>query len=82
MGSKQMIERGYRRAWGLGRHVLGANYFYYVRDPWGSHAEYSADMDYIPIDLDWSGTDQAVEDAMYLWGPDVPEDFVTNFELP
>ncbi|NUT64702.1 VOC family protein [Pseudomonas corrugata] len=82
LGSKQMIERGYRRAWGLGRHVLGANYFYYVRDPWGSHAEYSADMDYIPIDLDWSGTDQAVEDAMYLWGPDVPEDFVTNFELP
>ncbi|GLU37348.1 VOC family protein [Pseudomonas sp. NBRC 100443] len=81
LGSKQMSERGYTRAWGLGRHVLGANYFYYVRDPWGSHAEYSADMDYIPVDLDWQGTDQPVEDAMYLWGPDVPEDFVTNFEL-
>ncbi|MHC8380524.1 VOC family protein [Pseudomonas sp. LB3P14] len=81
LGSKQMTERGYDRAWGVGRHVLGANYFHYVRDPWGSHAEYSADMDYIPVDKDWVGSDQPVEDAMYLWGPAVPEDFVTNFEL-
>lgn len=81
LGSKQMQEAGYDRAWGVGRHVLGANYFYYVRDPWGSHAEYSADMDYIPADLDWQGSDQPVEDSMYLWGPSVPEDFVTNFEL-
>ena len=28
--------------------VLGSNYFHYVRDPWGSFAEYSCDIDYIP----------------------------------
>jgi len=27
---------GYAEGWGVGRHVLGSNYFYYVRDPWGS----------------------------------------------
>ena len=35
---------------GVGRHVLGSNYFYYVQDPWGSFAEYSYDIDFVPAD--------------------------------
>ncbi|WP_434106157.1 VOC family protein [Paraburkholderia caffeinilytica] len=80
LGAMQMADAGYRLGWGLGRHVLGSNYFHYVRDPWGSYAEYSAGMDYIPADVEWVGTDQPVHDSMYLWGPSVPEDFVTNYE--
>ncbi len=48
LGAMHMHDRGYRNGWGLGRHVLGSNYFHYVQDPWGSFAEYSADIDYIP----------------------------------
>src|SRR6185312_10674000 len=36
-GAMQMADRGFSKGWGLGRHVLGSNYFHYVRDPWGSH---------------------------------------------
>ena len=81
LGAMHMAEKGFDRGWGMGRHVLGSNYFHYVRDPWGSYAEYTADMDYIPVDLDWAAGNHAPEDSMYLWGPSVPEDFVTNFEL-
>jgi catechol 2,3-dioxygenase len=80
LGATHMAMHGYERGWGLGRHVLGSNYFHYVRDPWGSYSEYSAGMDYVPSNKDWRATDQAVEDAMNLWGPNPPEDFAHNFE--
>jgi catechol 2,3-dioxygenase-like lactoylglutathione lyase family enzyme len=80
LGANQMADKGYTKGWGLGRHVLGSNYFHYVRDPWGSYCEYSADIDYIPVDHDWASGDRDPEDAFYLWGPVPPEDFVTNFE--
>jgi hypothetical protein len=75
-----MARNGFDRGWGLGRHVLGANYFYYVRDPWGSYSEYSADIDYIPADCEWPAADHAPEDSMFLWGPNPSEDFIQNFE--
>jgi catechol 2,3-dioxygenase-like lactoylglutathione lyase family enzyme len=79
-GSEQMRTAGYARGWGVGRHVLGSNYFFYVRDPWGSYAEYSFDIDFIPHDLEWPAADHPPEDSFYVWGPEVPNDFVTNFE--
>ena len=75
-----MRDRGYHEGWGVGRHVLGSNYFHYVRDPWRSYAEYSFDIDFVPVDLDWPAADHPPEDSFYVWGPSVPEDFVTNFE--
>lgn len=82
LGAEHMKAHGHDRGWGLGRHVLGSNYFYYVRDPWGSYAEYSHDIDYIPADLDWPAADHPPEDSFYVWGPTPPADFVTNFEHP
>jgi catechol 2,3-dioxygenase-like lactoylglutathione lyase family enzyme len=79
-GATHMLDKGFARGWGLGRHVLGSNYFHYVRDPWGSYSEYSADIDYIPATCDWHGGDQPEEDSFYAWGPNVPEDFVHNYE--
>ncbi len=38
LGAMQMADRGFSAGWGMGRHVLGSNYFHYVRDPWGSYA--------------------------------------------
>ena len=71
---------GYDKGWGLGRHVLGSNYFHYVRDPWGSYAEYSFDIDFVPAGSLWPAADHSPEDALYVWGPALPEDFITNHE--
>jgi len=79
-GAMQMLEKGFQKGWGLGRHVLGSNYFHYVRDPWGSYSEYSADIDYIPATCDWDAGDYPAEDSLYLWGPELPADFVVNHE--
>jgi catechol-2,3-dioxygenase len=80
LGSAQMMRAGYKEGWGVGRHVLGGNYFYYARDPWGSYWEYSADIDYIPHDFDWPAAQHAPEDSFYLWGPDVRPELVANLE--
>lgn len=80
LGAMQMADKGFSAGWGLGRHVLGSNYFHYVRDPWGSYCEYSSDIDYIPVTCNWDASDHPPEDSFYLWGPEPPKDFVTNYE--
>ena len=80
LGMQQMIDRGHTHGWGVGRHVLGSNYFRYIRDPWGSFAEYSYDIDFIPATIDWQAKDHPPEDSFYVWGPPVPDDFVINHE--
>jgi catechol 2,3-dioxygenase len=80
LGAMHMAEKGFSAGWGLGRHVLGSNYFHYVRDPWGSYAEYSSDIDYIPVDHDWASGDHPPEDSFYVWGPVPPQDFAFNYE--
>ncbi len=82
LGSEQMRHAGYARGWGVGRHVLGSNYFYYVKDPWGSFAEYSHDIDFVPHDLDWPAADHPAEDSFYVWGPTPIEEFIENHEVP
>lgn len=79
-GAMHMLDKGFSKGWGLGRHVLGSNFFHYVQDPWGSFSEYSADIDYVPVDCDWPSGDHAGEDSFYAWGPNVPADFVHNYE--
>jgi catechol 2,3-dioxygenase len=81
LGSQQMEQAGYGQGWGVGRHVLGSNYFRYVRDPWGSYAEYSYDIDFVEPGNTWPAADHPAEDSLYVWGPSLPEDFITNHEL-
>ena len=80
LGMQQMIDRGYPDGWGVGRHVIGSNYFRYVRDPWGSFAEYSYDIDFIPADVEWKAADHEPADSFYVWGPPVPDYFIVNHE--
>lgn len=79
-GAEQMRAAGFDKGWGVGRHVLGSNYFHYVRDPWGSYAEYSFDIDFVPHDLEWPAADHPPHDSLYVWGPALPDDFITNHE--
>lgn len=83
LGGRQMEDRGYAydQAWGPGRHVIGSNYFYYVRDPWGSFAELTADIDYVEAGMPWEDRAYGPEDALYLWGPPPPPSFLANKEV-
>lgn len=80
VGAMWMRERGWQPGWGVGRHVIGSNMFYYQKDPWGSYAEYFHDIDYIPEDMDWEAREWDPKYALYCWGPDVPADFIENKE--
>ncbi len=80
LGMEQMRDAGFSHNWGVGRHVIGSNYFCYIRDPWGSFAEYSYDIDFIGADTDWPEADHPPNDSFYLWGPTPPNDFVVNRE--
>jgi catechol 2,3-dioxygenase-like lactoylglutathione lyase family enzyme len=82
LGAMQMADAGHARGWGVGRHVLGSNYFHYVRDPWGSYCEYSHDIDYVPGDGSWRASHVSPENGFYLWGPAPPDDFAYNYESP
>ncbi|MBS4089726.1 VOC family protein [Pseudomonas rustica] len=79
-GASQMAAAGHAKGWGTGRHCLGSNYFHYVQDPWGSFCEYSADMDYISEGVEWPAGDYSPQNSLYLWGPDVPDNFISNTE--
>lgn len=80
LGAMQMADKGFSAGWGMGRHVLGSNYFHYVRDPWGSYCEYSSDIDFIRADQDWDTGDHPGHDSIFIWGPTPPQDFVRNYE--
>ena len=82
LGAMQMADAGHSAGWGLGRHVLGSNYFHYVRDPWGSYSEYSHDIDYVPAGGAWKSSRVSPENGFYLWGPAPPGDFALNYESP
>jgi len=49
-----MLEgRPERHVWGLGRHHVGSNFFWYLRDPAGNFCEYYSDLDCIVDDALW-----------------------------
>lgn len=77
----QLRAAGYDRHWGPGRHVLGSNYFNYAKDTFGQWWEASAHIDYIEKDAVWTIANFADEDSLYLWGPDMPEEFPVNTEM-
>ena len=50
--------------------VIGSNYFYYTRDPWGSFAEYYHDLDFIPRSA--PGSPDFPEETRLCLGPPLP----------
>lgn len=79
LGSARLMRAGHARGWSVGRHVLGASYFYCASAPWGGHAEYSADIDFIPATCAWpTNPDYGPGDRVYLWGPNLPKGFIHN----
>ncbi len=81
VSSQIMIDKGHTVGWGLGRHLLGSNYFYYVRDPWLGYIEYIADIDYVPAGHVWPAADHEPGEVFSHWGPPSPDKFAHNFEV-
>ncbi|WP_189338349.1 VOC family protein [Sphingobium sp. SCG-1] len=83
LGAQRLFGKGFRHAWGPGRHGVGSNYFHYFRDPWNGLAEYYSDMDYVSAGCDWPVTEWTKKDGMFLWSADgvPPPDFGRNYEL-
>lgn len=76
-GAQHLLEEDPDRSvWGLGRHFLGSNLFWYFRDPAGNYAEYFADLDQISEDAEWLAREWTGPKALYAWGPPLPPDFV------
>ncbi len=50
-GATAMLEKDPdRHVWGLGRHHVGSNFFWYLKDPAGNFSEYYSDIDCIVDD--------------------------------
>ena len=80
-GGRALLAKSRRGDWGFGRHTIGSNFFHYIQDPWGSWFEYFSDMDHIDDYSLWTPTNYGMEDSLASWGPEVPHDFVHNYEV-
>lgn len=81
-GAYAMLEgRPERHVWGLGRHHIGSNFFWYLRDPAGNFAEYYSDLDCVVEDALWRP--EVVEGlrGLYNWGPPPPPSFLEPEDL-
>jgi catechol 2,3-dioxygenase-like lactoylglutathione lyase family enzyme len=74
MGQRVLRERGYRHAWGIGRHILGSQIFDYWQDPWGDKHEHYSDGDLFTADVP-TGYHEVSREAMAQWGPPMPGSF-------
>ncbi|WP_405756993.1 VOC family protein [Streptomyces sp. NBC_01420] len=70
-----------RHTWGLGRHYIGSNFFWYLKDPAGNFSEYYSDLDCIVDDALWKpGVFEGMK-SLYAWGPPPPPSFLAPEDL-
>lgn len=74
LGHEHLRRKGYRHAWGIGRHRLGSQVYDYWYDPWGRCHEHWTDTDLLnartPPNLA-----RAVIDTASQWGEQAPQEF-------
>jgi len=81
-GASAMLEQDpSRHVWGLGRHHIGSNFFWYLRDPAGNFSEYYSDIDCIVDDALWTVQDWDGARGLYNWGPPPPPSFIQPDDL-
>jgi hypothetical protein len=74
-GSRYLAERGYRRSWGIGRHIQGSQIFDYWRDPDGFLVEHFSDGDMFDCTLE-PGWAPFTASGLSQWGPPITKDFL------
>ena len=70
-----------RHVWGLGRHHIGSNFFWYLKDPAGNFSEYYSDLDCIVDDALWTPGVWEGAKGLYNWGPPPPPSFLAPEDL-
>jgi catechol 2,3-dioxygenase-like lactoylglutathione lyase family enzyme len=81
-GAATMLEADpARHVWGLGRHNIGGNFFWYLRDPAGNFAEYYSDLDVIVDDAAWTPELFGGRKSLCAWGPPPPPSFLRPDDL-
>jgi catechol 2,3-dioxygenase-like lactoylglutathione lyase family enzyme len=81
-GATAMLEgHPERHVWGLGRHHLGSNFFWYLKDPAGNFSEYYSDIDCIIDEQLWKPAVLEGAKGLYSWGPPPPPSFVMPEDL-
>lgn len=75
MGQRVLREKGYRHAWGIGRHLLGSQIFDYWNDPWDDKHEHYCDGDVFTADVP-TGVSAASPASLSQWGPPLPSTFI------
>lgn len=74
-GGEYLREKGYRRSWGIGRHIQGSQIFDYWRDPDGFLVEHFADGDMFDNTLA-PGWAPFTASGLAQWGPPATKDFL------
>ncbi|UOB14571.1 VOC family protein [Streptomyces sp. HP-A2021] len=74
-GGEYLKERGYRRSWGIGRHIQGSQLFDYWRDTDRFMLEHFADGDLFSRDVE-PGWAPMSTSGLAQWGPPATRDFL------
>ncbi|WP_329393093.1 VOC family protein [Streptomyces lydicus] len=80
-GGEYLRERGYRRTWGIGRHIQGSQLFDYWRDPDRLMVEHFADGDLFDASVE-PGWAPLSASGLAQWGPPVTRDFLGTTPSP
>ncbi len=74
-GGEYLADHGYRRSWGIGRHIQGSQIFDYWRDPDGFLVEHYTDGDLFDASLE-PGWAPMSASGLAQWGPPATRDFL------
>lgn len=74
-GGEFLKDLGYRRSWGIGRHIQGSQIFDYWRDPDGFLVEHFSDGDMFDATVE-PGWAPLTASGLAQWGPPVTKDFL------
>ncbi len=74
-GGEYLLDHGYRRSWGIGRHIQGSQIFDYWRDPDGLLVEHFTDGDLFDCTLEPGWTPMSAS-GLAQWGPPATKDFL------
>ncbi len=81
MGGKYLGDKGYKRVWGIGRHIQGSQIFDYWRDPDRLMFEHFADGDLFDSSIE-AGWAPMSASGLAQWGPPVTRDFLGTRPSP
>lgn len=74
-GGEYLLDKGYYRSWGIGRHIEGSQIFDYWRDPDGFLVEHFSDGDMFDCSLE-PGWSPMTASGLAQWGPAATADFM------